>query len=316
MKKEDAVDWSDYFVSARTRWDTGVAKNNYIRLEDGTEKEIISYNEQNYQSYGGGNIPTLFDAKEKRDLYRVPFSPPWEQINKTYSKVFLPYINFYDIEYGQSVAYSAVTTAAGLSRFTCTFNDPILDTDVFYVTSTSGIYSGFAPLSSAGSSTTNPILYIDFVANDSGTIIKCSASRVSGSHRLLLCYPGKAVSEIGGSSVSTYLSATLVSTVTTLPVVWFDKPILQQPIDVYRESLALSAKARNNGILDRFHGDIKAAFQKPIIEGSFFLPIDKYVSFPFGWVYVKTKQLTGYFFVQKIDGYKNPDTVVKVDMYG
>lgn len=314
FRKEDAEDWSDYFVSASTNYKTGVARLNYIQTAEGTEKDIVAYNAQSLVKYGGGTIETDFDSKEEKTVYEIPFSGSWDERNKSYSKVFMPYINFYDIEYGQSVAYSAVASAGGLARFTATFDEPIKDTDVFYVKSTSGLYSGFAMLSSATTTTTDPILFIDYISNDSGTITRCTASKVSGPNRMLIC-ESRPIAEIGGVSVATYLISTLVSTITTVPVAWFDKPVLLLPIDSYHDSLAIDSTNKSNTIAERYYGPIKKVFNNPKVDAEFNLPLAKFSSFEFTkFVRIETKDLTGYFLVQKIENYRDALTPVKTEL--
>jgi len=330
-RKEDAVDWSGYVNSVVTKWPQR-ATYNFIQMEEGEEDEIKSYNEQSLVTFGGGVISTdsditatqdIFRQADDRDLteegtkdlYRIPFSGAYEVKNKSYSKVFWPYIKFYDLEKIESVAYSGVTNSGGLAQFTSTFNDAIEDDHVFYVVSTSGVYSGFASFLSSASATTNPVLFIDYVAGDSGTIIKYRANKVQGKPRILLCNPGKSVTEIGGVDVETYYSGVSVSTITTAPICWFDKPILGQTIDIQTDSLAINSQYDyNQNISDKYMGEIRRIFQNGLLEVTLNLPLKDFFNFNFEYVYLNTRDAKGYFFVQKIDNYKGPDVPVKVEL--
>lgn len=318
--RPNAPDWSEYFVSAVTKYDTKVGRNNYIQTKEGPEEDIVGFDAQSNLKYGGGNIETGFDSIEEKTLYTIPFSGSWDIRNKSYSKVFYPFVKFYDLELVESVAYSGVTNAAGFSQFTSTWNDPIEDTDIFYVISTSGIYAGFSPLYTPATSVTNPQLLIDYVSNDTGTIIKYRATKVQSSHRLMVCFAGGTISNLGGtnaiSSVTPYVGTNAGTTITTSPLCWFDKPVLSAPLDLFRDSLAIDSDS--NGISKRYYGSIKKAFNSPMIEATMVLPTDVVKEFSFSnFVYLKTKEINGYFLVQKIDNYKDSVTPVKVHLlYG
>lgn len=316
FKKEDAEDWSEFYVSHREKWDTKIAANNYIQMGEGSESDISAYNEQNQVTYGGGNIQTPFDSKDFQELYIVPFSPSWDVRNKSYSKVFLPYINFYDLDVAETVTYSGVSSSGGLAKFTATFNDPIAESDIFYIISSTGIYSGYSTIVSSATPTTDPTMMIDYVAGDSGTLVKYTASKVDGNPRMLLCEAGRNLSEIGVSSVSTYLNATLVSTITTGPICWFDKSLQILPIDSYNESLSIDPiNEASIGISERYYGPIKKIFSNPLVEAYFTLPLSVFQRFEFDrYIYIKTKNLTGYFIVQRIENYRDALTPVKCDL--
>lgn len=317
FKKEDADDWSAYFVSASTDHKTGVAKYNRIQTAEGTESDIKAFNEQSNVMYGGGTIETDFDSKDEEVIYELPFSGSWDVKNKSYSRQFFPYINFYDIEYGESVAYSGVTSSGGgFANFTCTFNEPLSDNEVFWVVSTLGIYTGFAPMLTSGSATTNPTLLVDYIANDTGTIVRCKVSKVQGAPRMLVCNAGMNLSDAGGSSTAVYVGTNAGTTMTTGCVAWFDKPKVLAPIDSYHESLAIdSINQFSNTISERYYGPIKKIFNNPKIDAQFTLPLAKFQKFAFDrYIRLNTKNLSGYFIVQKIENYKDALTPIKVEL--
>jgi len=191
-----------------------------------------------------------------------------------------------------------VVTSAGLAKFTCTFDNPI-DTlrVVFYVISASGEYSGFSPVSSSDTVTTNPILFLPFGANDSGTIQMCTLSKVSGSNRMLLCYPSMNLSDANGSSFDAYRSSNLIATSSTAALAWYDKPRIvspgEAPINGINESLAIdSSKSYSVTISERYYGPLKKILNNPMIEAYFRLPLSVFQNFNFGsYIYIKTKDL-------------------------
>jgi hypothetical protein len=317
FKKEDAEDWSQYYRSHREKWETKVAANNYIQTEEGPELEIESYNAQSLIKYGGGNIETPFDSLDSRTLYKIPFSGSWDQISKTNASIFLPYIRFYELELQDSVTYSGVASALGRAQFTATFNDALTDGDVFYVESNSGAYQGYAAMYSSATATTNPVLLVDYGASDGGTLYRYKVTPVTGPPRMLICQAGKNTTEIGTADVET-ISASLgtISTITTAPLAWFDKPATTLPIDTYHEALSIDPIHSDSiGISERFYGPIKKILGNPVIEAYFTLPLSVFQRFEFDrYVYIETPDLTGYFIVQKIENYKDALTPVKCEL--
>ena len=320
FRRESAEDWSDFFVDAKTKWDNKVAANNFIQTKEGPEEDIVSYNAQSLVRYGGGTIETDFDAVETRDLFEIPFAGSYDKTNGSKSNMFFPYIKFYELEQVESVAYSGVVNAAGFAQFTSTFNNPIETGCVFYVISNSGAYTGFYPLFTSASATTSPQLFVTYTANDAGTIIMFKTTPLNTVNRLLVCNTGTLISDIGGSSVGLYLGTILQTTQTLAPACWFDKPIDGRiGIDAYKESLAIDSNKNSSvTISERYLGPIKEAFKKPMIEAEFNLPIAVFQNFNFdNYIYLETKDLTGYFLVQKIENYKDALTPVKVELlYG
>jgi hypothetical protein len=312
FKKEDAQDWSDYFVSASTDYQTGVSSNNYIQMEEGPEDQIEAYNSQSPLKYGGGNIETSFDVKEERDVDTIPFSGSWDQPNGTDLRWFLPYIKFYDIDFGEPVSYSAVVTSGGLARFTATFQDNLVGGDVFFIRSNDGVYTGYGVVNDFTTALTNPTFKgIDFSINDAGTLVRCTINKVSSNPRMLLCYPGTTITQYGGPS-----SFDMGSTASaTAAVVHFDKPKIGFPADSVKETLAIDSINNNNSISELNYGPVKKIFGNPKVNAYFTLPLAVFQNFEFdSYIYIKTKDLTGYFIVQKMENYRDALTPIKVEL--
>lgn len=315
FRKEDAEDWSEYFVGAKTDFKTGVGAKNYIQFEDGPEEDITAYNEQSNVTYGGGTIETPFDSLDERDLYTVPFSPSWDTENRTKAKTFWPYVMFYEVTQEESVSFSGVTNNGGLAQFTCTFNESIsYERTVFYIVSATGTYTGYAAMYTGATATTNPTLLLPYSISDTGTIIRCTLSKVEGPNRLMVCQHGRNIPEIGGSTVTPYVAGIAGSSMSTACIGWFKKPKMSLPIDGYDDCLAIDSDY-GHSISERYYGPIKKVFSNPKIVGEFRLPLSVFQKFDFKrYVYIKTKDLTGYFIVQKIENYRDALTPVKVEL--
>lgn len=312
FRKEDAEDWSEYFVSCGPDYQTGAAANNYIQGAEGPEDQIEAYNSQSSLRYGGGNIQTSFDTKEEREVYELPFSGSWDQPNGTDLRWFLPYIKFYDIEFGESVAYSGVVNSGGLARFTATFQDNIMTNEIMFIKSNDGNYTGYGVLNDSTTSLTNPTFKgIDFLLNDTGTLVRCTVSKVSGPPRMLLCYPGTTITDYGGPS-SFDMASTASS---TAAVVHFDKPKIGFPADAVKETLAIDSINNNNSISELNYGVVKNVFKNPKVNAYFTLPLAVFQRFEFDtYIRIETKDLTGYFIAQKIENYRDALTPIKVEL--
>lgn len=314
FQKEDAEDWSEYFVSQKTIFQTGVCLHNYIQFGEGPEAQIEAYNKQSKITYGGGEIQTDIGATFERTIYNIPFLPSWDQRSLTGNPWMLPYIKYYDLTFEESTTYSGVASSGGRAQLTATFQNSLDLNAVYFVKSNTGVYTGFATLNSSASVTTNPILNVDYDSNDTGTIVKYSVTKVTAGHRLLLCYPGTTVSDAGGPASFDMASTSSA----TGALSWFDKPITNENIDVIKDSLAIDniyGREYNHSAGEKYHSVMETIYNNPKIDAYFLLPASVFESFDFQrFVYIKTKDLTGYFFVQKIDQYKDSDTPVKVEL--
>ena len=335
IRKEAAEDWSDYFVSASTNYNTGIATNNYIQMADSDEEKIIDYNRGTDVKFGSGVIETNFDSIDRKTLYASPFGASYDAISKTKldSKTFLPYIKFWDLSLDEStfMAYTTVSSASG-ARFNGSANEMIAG-DLVFVQSNSREYSGYGIIESASSTTIN-LGGVDFGATDAGRIIKVTVSGVNGKNRLLIVtsavddsymgfssplnywFPGNA---LGSSTEFDSNSGTAqYDTLSTIRAAWFDKPVLGLPIDIERESLAIDQignRVYNTTISERYYGQIKSILNNPRVDAMLLLPVSVFTRFNFDrYIYLETKDLTGYFLIQKIENYKDATTPVKCEL--
>jgi len=324
IRKEAAQDWSEYLVSMSEQ-SPKVAKHNFIKQAQTPEEPIEEFNKANQKTYGGGDIETLIESPDQKTLYDSPFGPSFDGVNQTLNPWMLPYIKFYELTFEESTTYSAVTSVvdtsgATVSQFTSTWNNPLNDGNdcVFHVESASGFYTGFAICVGAVSATTNPRLGIVFGATDTGTIKKYSISKVKSNSRVLIVYPDASVSMLGGANY--FYSSSESSSATTAALAWFDKPRLGAKVgDAIDESLAIDQiRGYNHNLKDRFMQQLGNIYNSKAITTTMLLPLAVFQNFQFNaYIYLKTKLLTGYFLVQRIENYKDARTPVKVELlYG
>lgn len=325
IQKENAEDWSDYFVSAKISFNNQLAQHNYIQMASGEEDQIKAYNDQSKVTYGGGDIVSDNDVTYERDIYTAPFSISWDQVNISGIGLFLPYVKFYELNFEEEVAYSGVTSSVDLAgntaaKFTATFNQYINVNTVFFVKSNSGFYTGFTICHGSDTATTNPVSGMDYSANDSGYIVKYSVNKVNSNSRLLIVRPGASVSDAGGGTIYYYMANNAsYASATTVAQAWSDKPQLSsQVLDTIFDSLAIDPvnnRTYNVTVGERYHNEIDNFYGNPKLEAMMLLPNAAFSKFNFqNYIYLNTKDFKGYFWIQKIDGYRDAETPVKVEL--
>jgi len=325
MKKENGSDWSRYYLSSKTTFNNQVASHNYIQMTEGEEDQMKAYNDQSKVTYGGGDIQSANDVTFERDIYKAPFSISWDQVNLSNQGLFLPFVKFYELQFEEEVAYSGVTSYGDVAgntsaQFTATFNQNFDANSVFFIKSNSGEYTGWTVCRSSGSGISNPVSGMDYGSNDSGYIVKYSVSKVQSNSRLLIVKPGSNVSDAGGGTIYYYMAnSASYASATTAALAWSDKPqISNQVIDTIFDSLAIDPvlnRTFNNTIGERYHREIERFYSNPKIDAMMLLPSSVFSSFNFqNYIYLNTKDFKGYFWVQKIDGYKDAETPVKVEL--
>lgn len=318
----DSEDWSDYFVSYRNNYNKSVGTNNYIKTAPPSEDNLIYYNNKNKTNYGGGNIETDFTNTIERTMYQTPFAPAEDIPNNTFLNWFMPFIKFYDLtpDNTKSSLYTVVAdNGSGFCRFTSA--NTFVPGDVVEIADENKIYSGYGIVSVA--TTTYFDLYgFVFLEDSTGQVIKINYTEVNGSNRILYVLPAYDVENANGPASWTYrygVSLASSSSSGTADVAFFDKPKINNVLDNFRQSLAISnipGKEFNNTIGDQYQSKFKTIMNNPAIVATMKLPESKFVSFNFRKkIYLNTERLTGSFFVESINDYVDSNTDVNIPLY-
>ena len=110
-----------------------------------------------------------------------------------------------------------------------------------------------------------------------------------------------------------------VDVVVPTSLAWFDKPILNKNIDVYKDSLSMStilSRTYNNTIDEVYLRPIKNIYNNPTIKAKMRLPESVFQSFDFtSFIYLKTENLEGYFMVESIVNYQDSISETEVNLY-
>lgn len=314
-------DWSAYLVSYKSVYQEGF-KNNIINVAQ--SDEFNSYDVVNEPDYGGGNISTDFTINQQRDLYTDPFGPALDGI-ATYSNKWLqPYIPLISYSDDSSFAFTSVSDDGfGFAQLNGTFTLGIADVaGIVRIDETNGFYSGFHQIQSV--SATTIVLFTYFTFNTSGTVFKQSVSLNSPGSRLLINVPAYTLSNIAniGSALNIMrgLNTAAINNQTTWPFAYFAKPKTGRLADRLKRSLSYGPinleGYSDSTITDDRYRKVKTMFNGPIKRCMFRLPEAVFNNFAFDrFIYLTCEDFTGYFWVDKINGYKDALTPVEADLY-
>lgn len=315
-------DWSDYYVSHKSNYNRKLGKNNYIELDKGEEEGIVRYNKGIKTGYGWGNIETDYNTLEESTLYKAPFAPAYDQKNKTNMGWNMPYVKFFELEDDEAIPFTGVTNSAGEATLGFAGNVYTPLPSVVRIVSEFSDYNGYAYPRYVGSSASSAILNgVAYSRNTIGIIYTQKVSRISGPNRILFTIPNYDQTNAGGpATVNAYQfqESGSISSPTTTNTAFFCKPKYGQSIDDIKISLAIKdpiEREFNISIGELYHSKLKNAFNSPVLEAMMILPEAKYQSYNFDkFVYIKSKDLVGRFFVHKIDPYLDSRTLTKVEL--
>lgn len=340
IKKEDAYDWSEYYLSHRSEYTVEQAKNNYIRFKANDEPNVSSYNSGKTIGFGEGNIETGNNLKTVNELFTVPFQASFfgQSLNGTWNPV-CPLFDLSDS--GDPIPFTASANDAPTSG----------GAEVFYINAVAQLgYTGvtgpceifrivsieagelgyFVSFGNDGSPSSKIYFYGSIPASYTGTLYRQAISYKSGASRLLIVNPNRTltdfsdVSTIKVTSGNYYTGGGTVNVATSYsaaPVSWFSKPKTNKSIDAQRLTLGIdnpqiAGWTSQHTIKETKFNKISNILNNPTIRAQMLLPKSVYQSFDFSqFIYLKTKGLTGYFFVDSIVNYRDSKTQVEVNLY-
>lgn len=319
MQPEDADDWSAYVKSIQVDYVTTAASNNYMRLLKSSDPEIKAYNKGNTVRYGEGNITTDITSKTDADLFTIPFAASQFSISKN-------------------------------GFWLC--NVPLVkltDTTPFNYTSVADDGSGNAVFSFAGVAAlavNQAVRVVDDIAGDAGIFIVAASSEAAGvvtveffgypypgvtgtgklypqqrefneiEPRILILNYSLSPSEIKDDGAEVDIQGSPVS---SIDVAYFTKPNTGLGIDNRKSNLALEnpqdAQFSDPTIKELYFSKISKMIGNPTFGAEMILPESVFQGFKFDrFIYLKTKDLTGYFWVDSIDQYVDSVTPVNVKL--
>lgn len=333
FKAEDADDWSEYVVSITTDYGQA-AQSNYMRLVEASDTDIKFYNKQNVLNYADGVIETASTLKPQQDLFKLPFAPSGFGLAKNgYWMANVPIVKLKDA--GDPFAYTAIVDD-GSGNAVFQYAGEVALTG-------NGVISSFHG---------QAVRIVDDVSGDAGIFIVNTSSVTLGVVSVEVFgypYPGatgtgkiylqereyrqieprflvvdhQVSPESLANGKSEYPihnnSSGAVSGYTSISYAYFCKQTVSLGLDNYLSNLAIQ-----NPNIDLFDfPDVQTiSFSKisnlignPTFKAKFLLPESVYQSFEFDtFIYLKTADVTGYFWVDKISNYHDSATPVEVSL--
>lgn len=323
FKKEDAQDWSDYYLSHRAEYTVDRATNNYIRLTQRNDVSIEPYNNKNVVQYGEANITTTNNLKDKTDLINLPISP--SAFGKSLNTNWLsscPLVSLTDS--GSGVAYSAITLSfVTRARFTVPDGTIFNFGEVIRITNSAGDNLGYYTID-IGTSSTYIECTFPFQRTDTGIIYRQNVSFNDVGFRIMAAYPNIGVSNFSDQSsivnvIPSGFSTTTV-TKTNYPYAYFTKSLTKKPIDQFKSNCAIDNINISNytdpTIKELYLSTISSVVKHPTIRAQMRLPVSVYKLYKFDqYVFINSNKLTDYFLVDSIVNYVDSDEQVEVNLY-
>lgn len=315
-------DWSAYFVSFSSDYNLGLGTNNYVRTKEPLEANLLDFNRKQRVMYGGGNVDTDYNNILETDLYMIPFAPAEDKNLSAVLQWAMPFIKFYDLKDDTTVTMTFTTVSSGtggLARFNGTHS--FIAQDMVRVQSTDGNYIGFGIVSLVSAGAWIELYGVLFTVTDAGSAIKTKPSPVTGPNRILYNLPGYSIANCGAVSSYNFVYANGLTSVnsSTAAVSFFDKPKINYTIDEVKQSLAvdtITGKEYNNTIGEQYYSRIRKIFNRPRLKCKMVIPMGVFAKFAFDrMIFLKTKDLSGYFLVDSIVNYVDSSTPVEVNLY-
>jgi len=210
IKKDDAEDWSEYVQSYKIQYDQ--YNNNYLRVPEAPEQEIIDYNILHPDAlFGELNIESEKLDGSTQDIYTNLFAPVRDDVGTTPLAWATPFIEFYTLEDGDEIEFTSVEDSAsfpGKAQFNMTFNfdvneitqDAVL---CIRIEDENNVYSGYHLITRATS--TWVLSGCDFISDVTGYAYIQKISLNNAGPRVLVYIPNYPVANFTSeSSISLY----------------------------------------------------------------------------------------------------------------
>jgi len=320
-KLEDAEDWSNYYISHVNNYTSNTATHNYVNLKQlSFDNKITTYNNVNNTPFGSLDVVTNNNLIDKNIAINLPFASLFfdKEIDNSY-QARVPLVELTD---NQRVAFTSITdSGAGYRLFDTSASGVVFERgQIVRVINSSGVDFGLFRI--GGTNSTKALLFFPFYGTDTGFIITQTIKYNEVGFCLLTNSTINASDLYPGYSTFGYVDAStsVDNRKATNDYAYFTKFKTGLNIDNNKNNLALE----NPNIPGVFDPDIKNIYQNrisnifnnPIIKATMLLPESIYQSYKYDkFVYLKTKDLIGYFLVDTIDDFVDSSTPVEVNFY-
>ena len=319
LKKEDAYDWSDLYVSHNTYY-TENAAHNFIKFTQASESGVTNYNKTRTLKFGDGDIQTDNTLLEQKTISQLPFAPSQSILgqNNVYA-LNIPLINL--IDDGEPIEFTSVALqSAGppvVARFTTGVPSVLRPQEVVRITNGDGTNIGYYSVDTVGGATYEDIIF-PFETTDTGKIWRQVIEYQEVEPRIVSVNPSSVPLDFSQTALFDYFGS--YQEFTAFPFATFTKSFTSFPIDQWKNNLAIdnpdSGGFADPTIKELYFSKISKFIQNPKIRAVMLLPESVYHRFKFDqFIYLKTENLTGYFFVESIVNYVDGKTPVEVNLF-
>ena len=324
----EAQDWSEYFISFEND-NTFVEQKKTVKVPapNDLEFDIIDYNNSNTVPFGQLTIESDKDDGRESTIYSSPFRPTHDRVyNTNLFNLAVPYIPFWEVEQEGVYSYTSVTSSGGDALFNGT-DFPFANTSVLVRIVDAGSYtSGYYVTGGSGSSTVFQLLdntgSLAYIANSTGTIYTYNLKKVKPGVRALQCIPAMSVPNFSNQVEFVFgYGGGSIGAKSSLAIGYFSKPYTPYSVlNQYNTGLQygeINLTGYNDiSLSESFLNRVSNMVVNPLIRSVFRLPTIVFNNFDFSnpFIFVKTKNLTMYFYVQKIDNYVDPFSPVRIEL--
>lgn len=319
IKKEEALDWSDYFQRYEVRYND-FFEHNRIKVKNALEEEIaITYNKSNLIPFGAANIRTKKEDGSETTLYTSPFPPVKDDIGTSRLRWATPFVQFAKLKDEKNYTYTTVTNVGGFARFDGDFSksDESALMLIVRIEDDAGVYTGMHVGSAM--TTTDFTTKADFISTSTGKIYFQKLTKQITGNRILVSIPSIPVNNLMSiTGIRFFFFSALDQT--SVPSAYFSKP--QGPygnLNNYVKGLTYGELSYNHyndiSLTESYWNKIQAFIRNPPLDGYFLLPEAVFAAFKFdSFVFIRSKDLTGYFFIDRLENYRDSTSEVKAEM--
>lgn len=315
-KKEDAKDWSAYYLGHRAEYTVNTAKHNYINFKSNTFDKIVNdYNSLNIPEYASGDIETDSNLVDSKTVCTIPFIASSFGLAKNKSYIArVPIAEMQDD--GEPIPFTSITYDGTSGQSSFAISDTLSGAQWVRVFSSAGTDYGIYFL--AGSTIGAYQIYFPFYANDTGYWVKQKIK----------------YNNIGAGVLSVKTMNTWDLFPGYLNFYSFETGLKNQhdygvftkfatglgAIDQWKSNLAIDNPDipgfSDPTIKEQYLVKIRNIFNNPPIRAYMQLPESVYQSYKFdSFVFIKSEKLIGYFLVDNIANYIDSRTPVEVNLY-
>lgn len=332
LKLEDAQDWSEYFRSAKIDYTVTSSQKNYLRFTESSDTDIKAYNKSNLLNYADGVIETGNTLKPQQDLFQLPFAPSGFGLAKNgYWMANVPLVKLYDagdpfkytaivddgsgnavFQFAGQVALTGDGVVSGVHGQAVRIVDDTSGDAGIFIVNTSSVSLGVVSVEVFG--------YPYPGATGTGKIYLQQREYQQIEPRFLVVdHQVSPASLANGVSTWTLHTVGGTSAISSISNAYFCKQTVSLGMDNYLSNLAIQ-----NPNIELFtfpdvqtlsFGKISRIIGNPVVTTEMTLPESVFQSFQFGhFIYLETKDLTGYFWVDSITNYRDSSTPVQVNL--